>query len=114
MAIVKQAYEVKGHRFSRESRTHRTVRDTRTSYRYQHKEAASVTTVVYHGTFRVVIDLPTLIDLAVRRASRTKGGKSTLVDGLIVAKLVGAPVEESRSTRELPLSAGYEVIADGR
>lgn len=105
----KQVYNVKGHQFERQMSTHRKVRSKMHGHTYFHRETASVTTVVFRGDFRIEIDVDEIIRRSVNRAARNTSGKSKLLDGLIVAKVFNH-AEESRSTRELPLSEGYEVV----
>lgn len=95
------------------------VRSKETKVRYvksAHPYVTTQTTEMTHrelqAVFSVDIDIDGIIKEAIERARFTKGGKSRLLGGLVVAKRGPVKVLSTR-VEEIPISKGYERVEEG-
>lgn len=77
---------------------------------YSHNEHASKTVITNQATFDIVVDVPAIVNLVLRRAASNKTGKANLLDGLATAKRRGKPVVLSRVKTDIQVREGYELV----
>lgn len=75
---------------------------------YHYNHTATTTRTERRATFTVEIDLDALCAELAHRASGTKAGKASVLDGIIRARLTSQPEILSTKTTEHPIPDGYE------